>query len=216
MFKVGLLTSTAMTAVALLLSGAPAGAYAQTDMHVASRDPNARFLCTYGHFFVSAFSSNLNSGSLSGSAWHDVAVPITGHGQTVRRIRVIEAKSGYTANSAFSAGIYRNSPSGPGNLIAKGTGIAGGTCGAVTISITPTILKPHTTYWIEETTSTPRCHRLSQSTCVSHVGLYWEADPKTKRKAYMKYHYRSGSSGRVSSYTSPWTEQSMGPYFKLK
>lgn len=29
-------------------AGAPTGAYAQTNMHSASRDSNTRFLCTYG------------------------------------------------------------------------------------------------------------------------------------------------------------------------
>jgi hypothetical protein len=72
MFRMGLLTSTAMTAVALLLSGAPRGAHAQTDMHVASRDPNTRFLCTYGQFLVSASSSNLNYYSGWFSVWERV------------------------------------------------------------------------------------------------------------------------------------------------
>ncbi|HLY07027.1 MAG TPA: hypothetical protein VKR31_14875 [Rhizomicrobium sp.] len=41
MFKIGLLTSTAMTAVVLLPSGADA-AQTQTDMHIASRDSKRR------------------------------------------------------------------------------------------------------------------------------------------------------------------------------
>jgi hypothetical protein len=72
MFKTGLLLSTAMTAVTLLMSGAPTGAYAQTDMHAASRDPNTRFLCTYGEFLVKGLSGGLSSSYYSGSSGNRV------------------------------------------------------------------------------------------------------------------------------------------------
>jgi hypothetical protein len=209
MFRMGLLTSTAMTAVALLLSGAPDEAYAQTRMDVAGRDANARFLCTYGQFRVSAFTSE-GSGYFV-SAWVRVAVPVTGHGQTVRRIRVIEAQGSALSNSAFSAGIYSNTPSGfPGLLIAGGKGQIGPTCGPVMISIPPTTLMPNTKYWIEETA---HARDSSSSTVVN-----WEANPNTKHKAYVQDHRFFVSSGCScsSSYTSPWTKQAKGPYFKLK
>jgi hypothetical protein len=109
MFRIGLLTSTAMTAVALLLSGAPHEAQAQTAMHVADRDANARFLCTWGVWCVS-FQFSGQSSYLH-AIWERVAVPVTGHGQTVSRIIVMEAQDSRTANDAFLAGIYSNSPS---------------------------------------------------------------------------------------------------------
>jgi hypothetical protein len=204
MFRIGLLTSTAMTAVALLLSGAPHEAQAQTAMHVADRDANARFLCTYGEFGVS-FQFSGQSSYLH-STWERVAVPVTGHGQTVSRIIVMEAQDSRTRTDAFLAGIYSNSPSGfPGKRIAGGKGRAGRRCGPVEISIPPTTLKPKTKYWIEE--------KAGHAT--SYTSLYWATNPNTKRKAYVQTHKRTCSSS-CSSSTSPWTKQSQGPWFKLK
>ena len=228
MFRMGLLTSTAMTAVALLLSGAVA--QAQTDMHIASHDPNTRFLCTYGQFAVTKFSSNLNFYSGWFSSWQRVAVRVTGHGQTVRSIRVIEAQASQTSNSAFTLGIYSNTASGfPGKAIAVGTGTAGPTCGPVNVSVLPTKLYKNTKYWIEERATTPRCstptgagsgadrRKFRPTNCVSSAAFSWEADPKTKRKAYVQSHRETGDSGTVSSsYTSPWAKQESGPYLKLK
>jgi hypothetical protein len=232
MLRMGLLTSTAMTAVALLLSGVP-GAYARTDMHVASRDPNMRFLCTYGQFVVSAFSAFHSGGHKIASAWEHVAVPVTGRGQTVSRIRVIESPSEFMFNPSFTTGIYSNTASGfPGQLIAGGTGRVGASCGPVTIKITPTTLKRHTTYWIEETTAVqPRCptsmwpgsddsrRRYRPSLCSGYSSwnsLYWVADPSATRNAYVQTHWWHKFGKNSSSSTSPWTEQSTGPYFKLK
>lgn len=210
MFKMGLRTSTAMTAVALLLSGADA-AQARTAMHVVNRDANARFLCTYGHFTV-RFASNQQSGFFS-SGWSDVAVPVVGHGQTVSSIKVMEAQSRFTNTSRFSAGIYSNSRFGrPGKLIAGGTGRAVGpssSCGPVTVSITPTTLKPNTKYWIEET---PEPSRNGGSI----IELYWYANPKAKHEAFVRTHSRTCSSGSCSHHTSKWKKQSMGPWFKLR
>ena len=202
MFRTELLVSTAMTAVALLLSGAPTAA--QTNMHVTSRDPNTRFLCSYGAFSVDA-ESYRSSGFFS-SGWENVAVPITGHGQTVSRIRVVEAP--VTRRSDFMIGIYSNTASGlPGSAIAVGTGRIT-RCKPVEVLVAPTMLKRKTTYWIEETVQgTP--HR--QETYVE-----WEANPDTTRKAYTQYHKHASSSGRFSSYTSPWTQQTTGPYLTLK
>ena len=215
MFKMGLLTSSAMTAVTLLLSGSPTGAYAQTNMHVADRDANGRFLCTYGHFPVSAFYFDFSGSSFS-STWQHVAVPVIGHGQAVTRIRVIEAQAGGTSNSAFSAGIYSNTASGlPGNAIAVGKGKIGPSCGPVRVSIPRTTLKNNQKYWIEERTSTPK--NCSSTTCQSFAGLYWEADPNTKRRAYVQtHHFNSSAGGRYSSFTSPWKKRTTGPYLRLK
>ncbi|HLY07028.1 MAG TPA: hypothetical protein VKR31_14880 [Rhizomicrobium sp.] len=228
MFRMGLLTSSAMTAVALLLSGAPTGAWAQTGMHVASRDPNTRFLCTYGAFRVDAEAAAHVSESAT-SEWEHVAVPVTGHGQTVSRIRVVE-ESG--SGSDFSAGIYTNSPSGfPGKRIAGGRGVAS-SCGSVTISIAPTRLKRHKTYWIEETTS-PQCYPLRVAShgnrrlagrppcSSSFTSVYWAADRTQKRMAYVQTHRATYCSSHTvscysSSTTSPWTKQTKGPYLKLE
>lgn len=213
MFRTGLLISTAMTAVTLLLSGAPAPA--QRDMHVASRDPNTRFLCTFGQFGVSAASRYQPSRSHYGSAWEHVAVPVTGQGQTVRRIKVIEGQDISSFTQTFAAGIYSDTPSGlPGRPIAVGTGKAHSGCGPITIAIPQTKLKRRTTYWIEETISTMySC--LRGFNCSSSANVSWQADPNAKRKAYVQYR-RLNWSAIFSSYTSPWTKQSTGPYFKLK
>lgn len=206
MFKMGLLTSTALTAIALVLSGAPAAAETQTGMSVAGSDTNARFLCDYG-FLVSANSSAASC--CRGSGWHHVAVPVTGHGQTVNRIEVDEKRGRRTATATFSAGIYSNTASGfPGKLIAGGTGKISrkNSCARVNISIPPTTLNPKTKYWIEET-----MHNQKRS----ESDFYWEPDRYAKRKAYVQYHYYSSGPSGIS-YTSPWTKQSQGPYFRLK
>jgi len=217
MFKMGLLTSSAMTAVTLLLSGAPTGSYAQTDMHVAARDANGRFLCTYGNFLVSSFYFD-DSNSSYHYAWQHVAAPVTGHGQTVSLIRVIEAQSAGTSHSAFTVGIYSNTASGlPGKAIAVGKGKIGTICGPVKVSIPRTTLKSNQKYWIEERTSIPKNCSQHSTFCSSHAGLYWEADPNSKRKAYVQtYHHYVGPTGSSSSSTSPWTKQTKGPFFKLK
>ncbi|HLY06776.1 MAG TPA: hypothetical protein VKR31_13620 [Rhizomicrobium sp.] len=217
MFKLGLLASSAMTAVTLLLAGAPGGAYAQTAMHAASRDANARFLCTYGNFLVSSYYAD-DSGSSYSYAWRHVAVRIAGHGQTVRRIKVMEAQSASTSRSAFTVGIYSNTASGlPGNPIAVGKGKIGANCGPVQVSIPRTTLKSNQKYWIEERTSIPQdCSRHS-TFCHSLAGLYWEADPNAKHRAYVQtYHLYQGPTGSSSSSTSPWTKQTQAPFFRLK
>jgi len=209
-FRNGLLISTAMTAVSLLLSPALLAASVQTDMRNAPLDPNARFLCTYGLFLVS--SSSAGSSSYQGRQWQHVAVPITGLGQTVRRIKVVEAQHGGTrSQSSFAVGIYSNSPSGfPGKPIAIGYGRAK-TCAEVTVPIPPTRLKRNTRYWIEETVQSGGSHFPTD--------MAWQADPKTKRHAYVQHHwwYESSSGGHhSSSSTTPWTKQTKGPYVKLR
>jgi|GEM_PF-3641262 len=209
MFKTGLLTSTVITAIALVLSGAPQEAYAQTDMHFAIQDANTRFLCTYGNFLVSASSGG--SSSYVESHWQHVAVPFKGQGQTVRGIRVIEARGASTYSSAVTIGIYSSGPKGlPGNVIASGIGTTGKTCESVEVSIPPTKLESGTKYWIEETV---------RGSWEMPTNLDWQANPQTKHRAYVQYHtqYVSSEGGHHSSnYTSPWEKQSMGPYFKLK
>jgi hypothetical protein len=217
MFKMGLLTSSAMTAVTLLLLGAPTGAYAQTGMHAASRDPNARFLCNYGNVLVSSYYAD-DSGSSYYYAWRHVAVRVTGHGQAVNRIRVMESQSASTSRSAFTVGVYSNTTSGfPGNVIAVGKGKIGPGCGPVKVSIPRTTLKRNQKYWIEERTSIPQNCSQHSSFCHSLAGLSWEAGPNSKRKAYVQTHrHYLGPTGSSSSSTSPWTKQTTGPFFKLK
>jgi len=212
MFKMGLLMSSAMTAVALLVSPALHAASVRTDMRIASRDANTTFLCTYGGFRVSS-SYFSESGFGFHAQWNRVAVPVRGRGQTVSRIRVIESLATGSPNSSFTVGIYSNTASGlPGNAIAIGLGRAGPTCGPVKVSITPTTLKRHTTYWIEES-----ARAVSQSS----VTVSWMANPDTGRKAYVQHHRYTYCSSRASncsnsSYTSPWTKQGKGPYFSLR
>ena len=217
MFRMGLLTSSAMTAITLLLSGAPTGVYAQTDMYVGVRDANARFLCTYGSFLVSSYYADDSGSSYYYSRRH-VAVSVTGHGQTVRRIKVLEAQSASTSHSAFTVGIYSNTASGlPGKAIAVRKGKIGPGCGPVNVSIPLTTLQRNQKYWIEERTSIPKNCSQHSSFCHSFAGLYWEADPNTKRRAYVQtYRLYYGPAGSSSSSTSPWTKQTKGPWFRLE
>lgn len=208
MFRNGLLVSTAMTAVALLLSGADAEA--QTAMHVAYRDANARFLCNYGHFTVS-----FASGSSEGRGWLDntrAAVPVVGRGQTVSHIIVMEAIYRFSRGGGlFSAGIYANKGGHPGKLIARGTGHARyvSSCQQVSISIPRTTLQPNTKYWIGEYVTGGR---FDSDT------VFWYVNPKEKRNAFVKTYKQSCSSGgQCSTYSQNWTRQTgPGPWFKLK
>jgi len=198
-----------MTAVALLLSGAPTGAFAQTDMHVADLDANARFLCTYGQFLVSYYSLKQQSGYRD-FGWEHVAVPFVGQGQTVSQIMVMEGQVG-RGRPGFSAGIYSSNKKGfPGTLIAGGTGSAPGTCGPVTINIPPTTLMANTKYWLEEKLEKPHSHRAAFSS------LYWYADAGAKRgRAYVQ-NGRGECSGTCSQSRSPWQGKAKGPWFRLK
>lgn len=206
MFKMGLLTSTAMTAVALLLSGAPDAAQAQTAMHATDRDANARFLCNYGKFGVS-----VQFDSLTSSSWYNfsarVAVPVTGNGQTVRHIIVMESR-GHPSEPQFSAAVYSNSSKGrPGKRISGGIGNAATTtCGKVDVPITPTTLQPNTTYWIEENVPSG-----------PYAGFYWYANRAEKQKAFVKKTTQFCSSGCHTVSQTGWIEQKgPGPWFKLK
>lgn len=202
MFRTGLLVSTAMTAVTLLLPGAPV--QAQTNMYIASHDPNTRFLCTYGQFRVSAQNAYLHSSDFF-SHWRHVAVSVVGQGQTVSQIKVIEATSSYTYNPHFWVGIYNNTASGyPGSLITSGKGRATSICRRVQIRINPTTLERKTKYWVVEWVA-PRRYSMTDA-------LFWIADPKAKSKAYVQYYSKTVS----GSSTSPWMEQSAGPYLTLK
>jgi len=203
MFKMGLLMSTAMTAVAWLSCSAPDAAQAQTGMHVAHRDANARFLCTYGQFDVSYYRRGI-SGSYT-ETWTDVAVPFTGHGETVHQILVQEGNG--IGLRRFYAGIYSNTASGfPGNLIAGGFAKAPSNCTKVVVPISATTLVNKKTYWIvEQTRQHGHATRLK----------YWAVDPGTRRKAYVR-HYSFSNIWSSYSNLSPWIEQSMGPFFKLK
>ena len=206
MFRNGLLLSTAMTAVTLLLSGAPARASAQTNMHVVSRDANTEFLCNYGGVPVSAHF--IGSASSFSSTWTHVAVPIIGHGKSVGRITVKEVPSASTSTAEFRVGIYSNTASGPGKLLSGGTGDARNNCGKVTVQIRPVKLKRNVTYWIEE-----RVHRGMYD---MKNEVYWASDPKMKRKAYEQTHSAYNYFGNNGSYTSPWMELKTGAHFKLK
>lgn len=199
MFRMGLLASTAMTAVALLLSGAGA-AQVETGMHSASRDPNTRFLCTYGGFSVTDWWASW-SGESHWQSTH-VAVPITGHGETVSRIRVIEAP-GSPSRPDFSIGIYSDNSRGfPGNPIVVGTGKVGPSCGPVKVSIAPTKLNRNTRYWIVE--------GIQATLSGYRASVYWMINPNTKRRAYSRYISDSGTTG-------PWSGPfSSGPYLTLK
>jgi hypothetical protein len=203
MLRMGLLTSTAMTAVTLLLSGAPSPAHGQPLSSGSGRDRNHEFLCTYGQFDV-FYSHSANSGSGVHTAWTHVAVPVTGHGKLVHRIVVQEGKSSKSVDGKFSAGIYSNTASGlPGNLIAGGAATASSHCTEVGIPINPTKLQDKKTYWIVE--------QARQQGRVKRK-LHWAVNPKTKQKAYVQ-RYNSSS---FQSHTSPWMEQALGPWVKLQ
>ena len=193
-----------MTAVTPLLSGAPAQAV--TNMHVAIPEANTQFLCNYGGVAVSAHL--IGSASSFSSTWTHVAVPIIGHGRTVGRIIVKETPSASTSTAEFRIGIYSNTASGPGKLLSGGKGNARNNCGKVTVQIRPVTLRRNATYWIEE--------RVRRGVSDMKNEVYWASDPKTKLKAYEQTHSAYNYFGNSGSYTSPWTKQTMGPYFKLK
>ena len=179
-------------------------------MHVADRDANARFLCTYGQFDVSYVSSSSNSNAVLYS--RRVAVPVVGRGQTVSQIIVMEGINRFSRGFRFSAGIYSNNTGRPGKLIAGGTGSANypsSTCQQVTISIPRTTLQPKTKYWIGEN---------APSGVSDATNLFWYINPKEKRNAFVKTHsHTCSSNGRCHSSSSHWTRQSgPGPWFKLR
>ena len=172
-------------------------------MYVAPPDANDRFLCTYGAFRVSYYR-DANSGSFH-ETWTHVAVPITGRGKTVSRIVLEEKKNAKSHDGKFSAGIYSNTASGlPGNMIAGGAASATGRCATVEIPISPLQLQAKQTYWIVEQAYQQGNHLPRD--------ISWVVDPATKRKAYVQRH----SSSSASRYTSPWKEQSQGPYVRVK
>jgi len=212
MFRIGLLATTALIAASLSAVAAPASASEESRMRdsVISRDANGEFLCTYGGFKVEAESGG--SSYSFGSSYMRVAVPIIGHGQTISRIGVVDSPIKYASSHDFTVGIYSNTPSGfPGNEIAGGNTEAFRPCHRIILPIPPTVLKRKTTYWIEEI-----AYRVGGNCphgCRNAVD--WKTDPNAKHKAYVQYHYYATSS-HSSSYTSPWTLQTAGPYVWVK
>jgi hypothetical protein len=214
MFRKNLLLTTAFVVAAALSFLAPPAALARHATVGVGSDSNDEFLQTYGgnslcgdtHFTLSAYSKNYGSSS-SESGWTHVAVPIIGRGKTVDSIVVREsAESEYA--SEFSAGIYSNTPSGtPGKLIAGAAAYARDQCRQVSISIRPTKLSRNTKYWIEETVSAQSDGRVTQ--------MYWKADTRSKRQAYVQYHSYRWLHSSGGSYTSPWTLATGAPYLKL-
>jgi hypothetical protein len=212
MFKRGLLTSTAIIFVASISAAAAqpeATAASKVRSLATGRDANGQFLCNYG-----ALSASNQWGGSSASLyshWQHLAVPVTGHGQTVAGITVMEAQSAFTYSANFSAGIYSNTASGlPGRLLAGGKGKAGKQCAPVRISIPPLTLKRKTKYWVEETVPLPHWGDRNE--------VYWEARPHAKQEAYEQSHYynTNSSTGSHHSGTSPWAKQTIKPYFKLR
>jgi hypothetical protein len=209
MFKCELLATTAIVVVGSLSSfAAQSGAVARAVSAGPGRDRNSDFLCSYGQLSVYAFETGGSSGSSSYVGWQHVAVPIVGHGRTVSRITVREQNVG-DGGGHFSIGIYSDTPSGlPGNLISGGKAKASTNCGPVRVRIAPTTLARNKPYWVEETVSWPHIWGNERA-----VG--WASEHVSKRKAYEQYYMRSCCSSS-SSYTSPWTEQSAGPWFILR
>jgi hypothetical protein len=205
MFKSGLLATTAFVVVGSL-SFAATQISARAANTGATQDRNREFLCTYGQFDVSSYSSWPSSSILRG--WTHVAVPIVGRGKTVDRIIVREGSGGHKDGGEFSAGIYSNSPSGlPGRLIAGGTGRPSKHCGHAQVSIAPTRLKWNKAYWVEERVPLQG----------SKVDDYWAINPRAANKAYeQSYYYYYSDSGHSYSSTSPWTQQSAGPWVNLR
>jgi hypothetical protein len=215
MFKKGLLVTTALVVVgSLSFFAAQSATAANPHAVVPERDRNQEFLCDYGGFPVSDYSYRAYSqGSDFFSGWKHVAVPYTGHGQTISRITVAEGVSRQPNHLKFAAGIYSNTASGlPGNAIAVGIGEAPNTCARVNVAIPSTTLEPNTKYWIEETAplDSPQSKRPPRN----FIHVYWAKSSRTKPRAYVQSHYYS--SAHSYSYTTPWKKQSGSPYFKLK
>lgn len=215
MFRIGLLATTALViAGSLSLFAAQSVAIARSPILGPERDRNSEFLSTYGpaRFSVYALSGSYSVDSQVSSSFQRqyVAVPITGNGRTVHRI-VVKEQGSYTRE--FSAGIYSNTPSGlPGKLIAGGTGTARKKhLMKVNVPIAPTKLQRNTIYWIEEMVRPCLRHRRVEPQQCENV-VYWKQDPYSKRKAYV----RDVSYYRETSHSTPWMEQSGGPYVNVE
>lgn len=207
MFKCSLLATTAfVVAGSLSLLATSSWAFARSPTAEPGRDRNDEFLSNYaGRFNV--FATWGGSSYSEHIEWQHVAVPVTGHGQTVSRI-VVKEEEGSPRKRGFTVGIYSNGPSGPGTLLAGGKGRAHKNGGEVTVSIAPTKLNRKTTYWVEETVPLGPWGRT--------VNQYWEGDPHTKSKAYVQIYRFNASSYPSSSSTTPWMQQSTGPWVRLK
>lgn len=207
MIRNNLFLTTALVVVGSLSTLAIPSAVAARPFAIGpSRDSNEEFLCAYGAFPVSAHY--IGSASSYSSTWTRAAVAIIGRGRTVTSITVKEAPSASTSRAQFSAGIYSNTASGPGKLLSGGTGKARTSCGKVTVQIKPIKLMRNTTYWVEE--------RVQKGVSDQKNEVYWASDPKTKLRSYVQTHNAYNYYGNSSSYTSPWTAQSAGPYVRVK
>ena len=208
MLKCGLLATTAFVVVgSLSLLASHSWALARSATAGPGRNTNDEFLCAYGYFPVSDRYS-ASSGTHS-SSWTHVAVPVVGRGQTVDRITVREGGGSFPSHSGFSVGIYESNNAGfPGKMIARTGGTTHRKCKRISMQITPTTLEKGKTYWVEETVPFPG---FSSSTEV-----LWAINPKTKLKAYVQTHHHSGCCEGHEYQTSPWMEQSTGPYVQLR
>jgi hypothetical protein len=207
MFRRGLLTTTALVIVgSLSFLASQAVATGRPLTARSGRDKNQEFLCAYGQFNVSGFQKQL---SVFYSDWTHVAVPFVGNGKTFDRIVVKEGQSSYASSTEFSAAIYTNTRHGaPGKRIAGGVAHAPPSCEQVSISIPATNIKKGKKYWVVESIPTRRYSGVTE--------LYWAIDPKMKQRAYIQYHRLSESLSYSNSFTSPWMQESAGPYVKLK
>ena len=210
MLRKNLLLTTAFV-VAGSLSFLVAQAQAENSRPSAAlmHNANKRFLCTYGHFDVIDFSEH-DASNFSSSGWTHVAVPIVGSGKPVRTLSVVEDGYGHsTLSASVSVGIYANTASGlPGKFIVGGKSRVPGSCATVSIPITPTKLKKGKTYWIEERTPKPHSGWYND--------LFWAISPKAERPAYIQTYRDTISSSVHQSSTSPWVQQTSGPYIKLR
>jgi hypothetical protein len=213
MLRKNLLLTTAFVVAASLPSLAtPATPQIQPAAATLRHDNNGEFLKAYAGvgrscssdsgFQVEGHQSKI--GSSSSSVWKHVAVPFTGRGKTVRRILV---KDYPQYAPSFTASIHSNAPSGlPGKMIVAGTASRSNGCGKVSIPISPTKLARKTKYWLEETMP------LDPSSAF----VVWTTAPHATQKAYAQFHRRVHTASSSSSYTTPWTVQTGGPWFRLK
>jgi hypothetical protein len=202
MFRRILLVTTALIAASISAVEAQAAPSASRMREsVANRDVNDEFLCSYGYF--DAYYKSASVSDQAFYSWVHVAVPITGHGKTVSRIIVRDYQFKRVAHN-FSASIYSNTPSGvPGSPIAGGVAAASSKCADITVSIPPVKLENRKKYWVVEEAA-PGLRKNA---------VLWAINPKSRRRAYEQRYF---SSSFTSGYTSPWYEQSAGPYVKVK
>jgi hypothetical protein len=167
-----------------------------------SKDTNAEFLSWYGFSISSYRYSSCSSLNCNwASTYMDEAIPIKGAGKTVSTIRVPNV------GGSFTVGLYTDASDAPGQLIPGASGTAYGTYSGfcctqlVTVTISPTMPKAKTTYWIVE--NAPFEDDKDEVTWLGE-DTDFAGDGKSLVKYYQAKGWYTSRHQHSSHYTSPW------------